>query len=126
LQRKDVRITIDDEAGQEVAFAEDEAVGVGIVDDALAVGDGIGDALAEQCGEVGDRVAGDEADGDLGGAGIERRSEGFAAMVGNGDYIAGTGAIYGCDVGAVDPDVAGFQAGCAAGGEFNCRSHGRS
>ena len=72
LQRKDVGITIDDEAGQEVAFTEDEAVGIGVVDDALAIGDGVGDALAEQRGEVLDRVArdlfcGDHADGDLGG-----------------------------------------------------------
>ena len=89
LHRENVVVAIDDEAGQEIGFAEDHAVGIGVVDDRLAIGDGIGDALAQQRREIGDRLVRDQADGDLRGAGIERGAEGLAAMIGDGDQRAG-------------------------------------
>ena len=32
LQRKDVVVAVDDEAGQEIGLAEDDAVGIGVAD----------------------------------------------------------------------------------------------
>ena len=40
-------------------------------------------------------------------------------MVGDADYGAWRGVGRRDNIGTVDPDVAGFQAGCAAGGEFD-------
>ena len=54
LQGKNVAVTVDDQAGEEVGFAEDHAVGFGVVDQKLAIGDGIGDALAQQGGKIRD------------------------------------------------------------------------
>src|ERR1700733_707303 len=85
LQGENVVIAIDDEAGKEISLAEDDAVGVGVVDDRLAIGDGIGDALAQQGRKVFDGVARNQANGDLGGIGIERAAENLAAMIGD-DY----------------------------------------
>jgi hypothetical protein len=41
-------------------------------------------------------------------------------MVGDLDYGAGRDSFGVDDVGAVDPDVAGFEASGAAGGNFHC------
>ena len=48
LQGQDVVVAVDDQAGKEIGFAEDDAVGVGVADERLAIGDGIGDALAKK------------------------------------------------------------------------------
>ncbi len=53
LQRHDVVVAIYDEAGQKIGFAEDDAVGVGILDKFCAVGDGGANALRYQCGQIG-------------------------------------------------------------------------
>ena len=65
LHRKNVVVAIDDEAGKEIGFAEDDAVGVGVMDDPFTIGDGFGDALAKQCGEMGDRLVRNQPDRDL-------------------------------------------------------------
>ena len=83
LEGEDVAVAIDDEAGEKVGFAEDEAVGVGIVDYVLAVGDGVGDAVAQKCGEIRDWIGRDHADGDLRGTRVEGRAHGLAAMIGD-------------------------------------------
>src|SRR5208282_1277971 len=77
LEGEDVVVAVGDEAREEVRFAEDEAVGVGVVDYGLAVGERVGDALFQECGKVGDRLGGDHADGDLRGAGVEGRAQGL-------------------------------------------------
>ena len=48
LHGENVVVAIDDEAGEEIGLAEDDAVGVGVVNDRLAIGYGVGDALAKQ------------------------------------------------------------------------------
>src|SRR5438477_2651884 len=40
-------------------------------------------------------------------------------MVGDADHGAGEDGVGGNDIGAIDPDVAGFQAGGAARGNFH-------
>ncbi len=75
LDGEDVVVAIDDEAGEEVGFAEDEAVGVGIADEVLAVGDGVGDAVSQKCGEIRDWIGRDHADRDLRGTGVEGRAD---------------------------------------------------
>ena len=84
LQRKDVLIFIDDEAGEKVGFAKDEAVGVGIVHNFLAIGDGIGNSLAQKGWEIADLIARNEANRDLRSGRIERRSEKLSARIGYG------------------------------------------
>jgi hypothetical protein len=115
LQAKNVVVAIDYEAGEKVGFAEDDAVGVGVADYFLAISEGVGDPLAKQRREIGDRLVRDEANGDLRGAGVESGAEGLATLVRDGDEGAGRDIVGEHDVGAVDPNVAGFQAGCAAG-----------
>ena len=89
----------------------------------FAVGDGVGDAVFRSAGKsetIGRcRFSGDHADGDLRGARVEGRAHGLAAVVGDGDERAGRDAVGGDDVGAVDPDVSGFEAGGAAGGDLD-------
>src|ERR1022692_4868879 len=114
LHRENVVVAVDNETGQEISFAEDYAVGIGVVDDGLAKGDGVGDALAEQRREVGDGLVRDQADSDLRRAGIERGAEGLAAMIHNADQGACGNALGRNNVGAVDPDVTVLQARCAA------------
>ena len=48
LEGKEVVVAVDNEPREEVGFAEDDAIGVGVRDDPFAVGDGIGNMLAEQ------------------------------------------------------------------------------
>ncbi len=118
LQRKDVPIFINNETGQEVSLTENDAEGVGVADYPFTVGDGISDAQAEQRGEIRHRLVRQHADGDLRGAGVESGAEGLAAMVEDADERAGRNAVGRGDIGAVDPDVAGFEAVGAAEREF--------
>jgi len=121
LERENVVVAVDNEAREEVGFAEDYAAGVGVLDISFAIGDGFADALRDERGEIGDGVArgrfsGDHADGDLRGGTVEGGAVEFAALVEDGDGCAGFGVLRG-DVGLVDPGVPGFQAGQASGGE---------
>ncbi len=56
LEGKNVVVAIDDESGEKIGFAEDQTVGVGVADDGLAIGDGVGDSLAKQRRKIGDRI----------------------------------------------------------------------
>src|SRR5208283_5861984 len=68
LHGENVVVAVDDKAGQEIGFAEDDAVSVGVANDRLAVGDGFDDALAKKSREISDRIMRNQADGDLRGA----------------------------------------------------------
>ncbi len=81
---------------------------VWISDKRLAVCDGLGNALAQQRGQVGNGIAGYEADSDLRGTGIECAAERLAAVIGNKNEGAGRHTFGGNDIGAIHPDVAGF------------------
>ena len=48
LQGEDVAVAVNDQPGEEIGFAENYAIGFGVVDQRLAIGDSIGDALAKQ------------------------------------------------------------------------------
>jgi len=67
LQRYNIVIAIDDEAGEKVGFAEDESVGVGMGDEVhfIAIGDGGANALGDQNGQISNRTVRDHADCDL-------------------------------------------------------------
>ena len=111
LQGEDVAVAVDDQSGEEIGFAENYAIGFGVVDQRLAIGNGIGDALAKQGWKIGDRIGRDHADRDLRGTRIESGAERLAAMIGDANQRAGRNVFGGDDVGAVDPDMAIFQAG---------------
>src|SRR5208283_4349901 len=119
LDGDDIVVAVDDEAGEEIGFAEDNAVGVGIGDELLAIGGGGADAVGDEFGQVGDFgiVLGDHADGDLRRGAVESRAEDFSSLVGDMDHRAGCDAIGGGDVGTIDPGMSGFEAGCAARSE---------
>ena len=81
-------VLVDDQAGQLVGLAEAEAAGViGGVKQRLAAGDGCAQARLEQLEPRGliERVARDQAQGDLRRGAIERRAEKQAAVVGHGE-----------------------------------------
>jgi Rad3-related DNA helicase len=61
LQREDVVVAVHNQAGQKIGFAEDEAIGICVVDERHAIGDGAGDALPQQGGKVVDRLARNKA-----------------------------------------------------------------
>ncbi len=118
LEGKDVVVAVDDEAGEEVGLAEDHAIGVGVFDELLAIGDGLADALADEGGKIRDGGVRKHADGDLGGAAVEGGAQRLSAIVGDADQRARGDAVGG-DVGAVDPDVSVFEAGGTAAGDFD-------
>ena len=70
LQRENVVVAIHDESRKKIGFAENEAVGVGVADQRLPVGNCVGNALAEQGREVRHRLRRDQADRNLRGAGV--------------------------------------------------------
>jgi hypothetical protein len=53
LHRENVVVAVYDEPRQEIGFAEDHAVGIGVADERFAIGDGIGDALTKQRRKIG-------------------------------------------------------------------------
>jgi len=53
LHDEDVVVSVYDQAGEQVGFAEDDAVGVGVADVVLAEGDGMVEALAQQRKQLG-------------------------------------------------------------------------
>ena len=114
LHGKNVVVAVDDEAGEEVGFAEDHAVGIGVLDDRRPIRDGIGDALTKQRPKVGNQLARDQAEGNLRRARIERAAEDLPAMIRYRDQRAGPHSVGRNDVGAVNPDMAIFQARRAA------------
>lgn len=63
----------------------------------------------------------DHPDDDLRGTGIESRAERVAALVGDSDQRSGFHSVGRNNVGAIDPDVTGFEARGAARGDFNFR-----
>jgi len=93
LQRENVVVAVDDQARQEISFAEDDAVSIRVVDKRLAIGNGISDALAKQGREIGDHVMRNQADGDLRRAGIERTPEKLSAMICDCDERSGRGFV---------------------------------
>ena len=102
-----VAIAIHDQGGQEVGFAVDDAVGVGVVDDGAAVLLGGAEALQIEIAADLFDLPREHADGDLGGGAVVRRAEGAAALVGDLDGLAGLGAVAVHDVAGEDPRVAG-------------------
>jgi hypothetical protein len=81
LNREHVVVTIDDEARQEVGFAENDPIGIRVADDGFAIANSRSNSLAQQSRKIRDRLAGNEANSDLRGAGIERYTKRLAAMV---------------------------------------------
>lgn len=114
-------VAVDNESGEKVGFAEDDAIGIGVADQRLSIADCIGNALAEQSWEVRDRLRREKADRYLGGAGVESCAERLAPLIGDGDERSGLESIDRENIGAVDPDVARFEADGAAGGDCDFR-----
>ena len=105
LQRQQIVIAIDDQPRQKVRFAEHDPVGVGILHHALAIGDGITDAPAEQAIHVVDAVAGKQSNRDLRGTAVEGCSQKFAAFIRHSNNATRRDAIGGDNVGPVHPDM---------------------
>src|SRR5437868_2428987 len=72
LEGKNVVVTINNQTRQEIALAKDDAIGIGILDEFLAVRNSGGNSLLEQGCEIADRLMGKHADRDLRGTAIER------------------------------------------------------
>jgi hypothetical protein len=110
-------VAVDDEAGELVGFAEDDAVGVGVVDDASAVEEGGFDAAAEEGAVDGFGLIGEEAQGDLGSGAVVGGAEDAAGGSGDEDGIAGGGSATVEDIAGEDPGVAGGDPGGAFRGD---------
>ena len=117
MEEDKVVVAVCEDAGEVVGFREEEAVGVvggGDWGELAAELESGGDAEAKvveilPAGEIGGRR--DEAGGDLRGGGVDGGAERFAGG-GEGDESArgGFGVLFGFEVGAVDPEVAGVEA----------------
>ena len=107
LERQDVAVPIDDEAGERVTVAEDEADRVAVVGERLAEGPGRFEAAAKE--RVIHRlvVPGHESAHDLGPGVVEASPEHPAVGRRNGHrLVVPPGPVQAQDVGPVDPGVA--------------------
>jgi hypothetical protein len=66
LHGEDVVVAVDDQARQEIRLTEDQTIGIAVVNKSLAIGKGIGDALTEEREKIGDRLARNKPDRNLG------------------------------------------------------------
>ncbi len=125
LQRDHVVIAVDDEAGQKIGFAENDAVGVGIGDKFLAIGDGGANAFGDERGQIVDRAVRDHADGDLRRRTVKRAAQEFAARIEDADDGAGSRALRSDggfdDIRPIDPGMPRLQTSGSAGGKFHER-----
>ena len=69
------------------------------------MGDGGGDTGAEECFVEGFNLIGEQAEGDLRGCAEVGGAEGQAALVEDGDSVAGLGIFGPVDIGGVNPNV---------------------
>ena len=104
-----ISVDIDDDGGQQVGFAVDQAIRVGIFDDGFAIGCGVADAFGEKGAVDGNVFAREQADGDLRFVTVKRASVIAPALVGDADDGAGF-CRRAANVAAIDPGMAGAQA----------------
>jgi hypothetical protein len=117
LEDERVMVAVDDEAGEQVGFGEDDAVGVGVVDDVAAVEEGGFEAASEEGGADGFGLIGEQAQRDLGRGAVVGGAEDAAGGSGDEDGIAGGGGAAVEDIACEDPGVAGGDAGGAFFGD---------
>ena len=108
-----IAVAIDDQRGEQVGFAVDDAVGVAIVDHGAAVLFGGAEAAQKEIAADLFDLPREHAQGDLRRGTVVRGAERASARVGDLDGLAGLGAIAIGDVAGEDPRVA---AGDAVGG----------
>src|ERR1700693_801715 len=75
LDNEVISVGIDDDGGQQVGFAIDQAIRVGIFDDGFSIGRGSADALGEKSAVDGNVFAREQADGDLRFVAVKRGGE---------------------------------------------------
>ena len=123
LQRKHVVVLVDDEAGQQVRLAEDDAIGIGVVGDLLAEFDGRVDSLGDQRRQLGlaDLVGRDHPNRDLRRAAVERRAQLASALVDDVHQSSRRRIASLRQIRAIDPHVSGAQASGAARGDGDSR-----
>jgi len=123
LQDEVVEVAVDDDAGQAVGFAPDEAAEAGIDGEALAEGGGLVEAAEEELAVEGLAAAGEAAGDDLGGGVVDGGAEEAVPSVLERDDFAGLGVSEGLeDFAGVDPLVAVKDAGAGFDDESG---HGR-
>ena len=111
-------VAIDDEAGQAVAFAPDEAAEEFIEAAAAAMLDGLADAAGEEIQVEVLAAAGEAAGDDLGVRVIDRGAERAVAKILEGDHVAGLGVAESfLDLGGVNPLVAVENTGAGSDDE---------
>ncbi len=118
-------VAVDDQGRDAVALAVHEAIGVGVLLESGAPGDGAGEGALPPGGIDGSLGVGvEEAEGDFGAGAPEGGAEWLAALVGDVD---GAGVTVGAfeDVAAVDPGMAGGPAACALVGDDGGKHVGR-
>ena len=121
LHGNQIVVTVHDQPGKKVGFAEDHAIGIAIAHDPFPITDGFLNAFPEQAAEVIDGVGRNQADGDLGGAAVEGCAQEFPALVGDAHRGPRRDPVRGDDIRAIDPDVAVLQTFGAAAGDFYYR-----
>lgn len=105
LERQHIVVLVDDQSGQQVGLAEDDAVGIGIAREAASKFDRAGNSLPDQLRQscVGDIVAADQPDRDLRSAAVERGPEPAAALIANLHQRCGRSIGRRHQVRAIDP-----------------------
>lgn len=118
LDDEEVAVAVDDEAGEAVGFAPDDAAEIEVDAGGFADGDGALDAAGEEVEVEILASVGEEAGGDLGLGIVDGTAEGLAADVLKMDDIAGLGIAEALlDFSGVDPEVAVEEAGAGLDGE---------
>ena len=105
-----VTVAIDHEAGQEVAFSVNEAIGIGVLDGALAEIEGRAEAVEVEGAVEGFVLVGEEAESDLRGGAVMGDAEALASLIENADRFAGLGLAAVSDVAGIDPRMSGLDA----------------
>ena len=106
LDREQIVVTVDDQPRQEIALAEHHAIGVRVLNHALAISNCRPNAVPQQTGKIVHRLARKQTKSNLRRAAVKRSAEEFTALIENVDQCAGRNPIRRKNVRAVDPDVA--------------------
>ena len=121
LEGENVVVAIDNQTRQEIALAEDNAVGISVMNEFLAVRDSGGNSLPQQGCEITHWLVGEHADRYLRGTAVKCRAQESPAFVRDAHQRSRRNAFCGNDVRPIDPYVTILEAGCAARRDFDGR-----
>src|ERR1017187_3570247 len=116
LHGEHVVVLVDNQARQQVGFAEDDAVGAGVAGKLFAELHCAVDSLAQksQKAAFGDYGRRQQPDRDLRGTAVKGRTEFAAALILHMDQCAGGYVASLCEIGAIDPEMSRLKASGSA------------